>query len=207
MIIHIQDVILEFANDSKQTENIINAIDENLRNKNLHFSYLIIDEIPVYDDFFNYLNSNSVNIKKVEVIVKTLKEIVIETIVSTDDYVKNAIPLITALADAFYQQPDGDSWLKLNDLFVGIQWIIETISKIDAIKGLDEITGSYEVWNEYVQEASQLRSIISELETAVVGKDAVTIADILMYEIRPVFEKFDSKLPFLLEGEGVNSAS
>lgn len=207
MLIYIKDEILEFENDPSLTEKIVASINENLEKKNLQFSYLIIDETPIYDDCFSYIQKHIDSIKKVEVVAQTLKEIVDETIDSTYDYVKTAIPLISALADAFYQQPDSEAWLKLNDLFVGLQWIIETIAKIDAIRNLDEIIASHIDWNEYVQEAAKLNAIILELETAVVAKDNVSTGDILMYEIGPVFERISSKLPFLLSKEEVDSVS
>jgi hypothetical protein len=201
MLIYIQNELLDFDNDQNQTEKILKTINVKLEKMELNCSYLIIDGTPLHEDFYNYINNNIANIKKIEVVTQTLNELVDETIGSTNDYIRDAIPLITELAEAFYQQPDGETWLKLNDLFVGIQWIIETISKIDSIRNLDQIISNYEVWNEYVQEAAQLSTIVSELEASVVGKDHVSIGDILMYEICPVYEKITPKLSLLLSKE------
>lgn len=135
--------------------------------------------------------------------METKRKLVEETIVSTNLYLEKAIPQLRALADEFYQQPGEKTWLKLVDLFEGIQWILETVMKIDGVNGLEQMVSNYEVWNKYVQSVSELNGVIKEIETSMINQDSVLIGDILLYEIVPIFEKMLSELKFL-NGQGVN---
>jgi len=207
MIIYIQDEVLEFDNDPKIIEQILTMINEKLDEKELKFSHLIIDEIPIYGDFYNYFIEHIERINKVEVVLLTITDLVNETIITANDYISNAIPLITQLAEEFYQQPNKETWTKLNDLFEGVQWIIESLTQIDSIKNLSNIVNDYETWNEYVQGVSKLSAIIPQLESSIIAKDIISIGDMLMYEIMPVFESMLDKLQFLLPGMGDSSVS
>ncbi|MBC3797063.1 hypothetical protein [Acetobacterium tundrae] len=207
MNIYIQDEVLEFDNDPKITKQIFDAINEYLNKRELKFSHLIIDGISVYENIFTYFSDNINKMEKVEVVLQTITELVNETIITADNYINNAIPLITELAEEFYQQFNDKTWLKLNDLFEGIQWLIESLTQIDSIKNLNEIVNNYEVWNEYVQEVSKLSVIIPELEAVIIGKDVISIGDMLLYEITPAFESMSDKLGFLLPKMGANHVS
>jgi len=207
MIIYIHDEVLEFANDPKIIEQILTTINEKLDEKELKFSHLIVDETPIYGDYYNYFIEHIENTKKVEVVLLTITDLVNEAIITANDYISNAIPLITQLAEEFYQQPNKETWTKLNDLFEGIQWIIESLTQIDTIKNLSSIINNYETWNEYVQGVSKLSAIIPELERAIIAKDNISIGDMLLYEVMPVFESMFDKLQFLLPGMVDSSVS
>lgn len=207
MIIKIQDEVLEFENDPKMTKQILNEINEYLEKRELMFSHLIIDGFPVYENIDTYFNDNIKRIARVEVVIQTVNELVNEAIQTTYKYLVNAIPLMTELAEEFYQQPNQKTWAKLNDLFEGIQWIIESLTRIDSIKNLSEIVNDYKVWNEYVQGISQLSFIIRGLEGIIIEKDSISIGDMLLYEITPIFESLLDKLGFLLPKIGENSVS
>lgn len=198
MIIHIQDETVEMSNDATQMKEILETIDEILIKKNLEFDYLVIDDQPIYDDFTTYITEHIAEIEKVEVVAVATTKLVKDTISSTDHYLAGAIPQVKALAEDFYQQPGEKSWIRLVDLFEGIQWIIEAVVKIDGVKDLNRMVTDYGIWNEYVQAVSELTKVIQELEAAMISKDNVLIGDLLLYEIIPVFEKMMDLLKFLI---------
>lgn len=203
MIIYFQDEIIEMDNDSTKINEYFETINEILTEKNLELAYLIIDDQPVYDDFYGYFTTHISEIKKVEVLAESLKPLVKDTITTINEYLTKAIPLVNDMAEEFYQQPGEKTWIKLMDLFEGIQWIIETVVRIDGIKGLDKLVTNYGIWNEYVQAVSELNGVITELEVSMVSKDHVLIGDLLFYELIPVFEKMLGALQFLVV-QGVN---
>lgn len=198
MIITIQDKIIKMDNDSAKINEYFETINEILSGKNLKLGYLIVDDQAVYDDFYGYFTTHIGEIKKVEVLVESLRPLVEDTITTIEEYLKKAIPQVNTMAEEFYQQPGEKTWIKLMDLFEGIQWIIETVVRIDEIKGLDKLVSNYGIWNEYVQAVSELGGVISELEAAMVSKDYVLIGDLLFYELIPVFEKILKTLQFLV---------
>jgi len=130
-----------------------------------------------------------------------MENLIQETLGSTYDYLKSGIEELNILADEFYQMPDEKTWAKLTNLFEGIQWIIKTLTQIDAIKNLDEIINDYKTWNQYVQSVTELSQIIPEIEKAMIDQDKILIGDILLYEVKPVFEKMLDKLRFLIPGK------
>lgn len=201
MYIQIKNEILEFENKSDIIQQILNSIDERLKKVDLQFFHLIIDDKVIYDDFYNYINQNIKNIEKVEVVALTLDEMINEMILSSYNYAKSAIPIISKLAVEFYQSPNENTWSQLSDLFEGIQWIMGSQTQINSINNLDIIVNDYCIWNEYVQEVFKLHNIIPELENAILGKDNILIGDITLYEIVHVFEDMLKKLEFLAFGE------
>lgn len=198
MHIHIKDYVIEFKNDSKIIEQIFNSINERLQDEELQFSYLIIDGEDIYDNFDRYIIENIESIQKIEVVAMTLLEMVNESILSTEQYAKNAILIINNLAEEFYQKPNENTWSQLTDLFEGIQWIIQTLTQINLIESSNEIVSDYEIWKEYVQEVAKFNDITSELENAVLNNNNVLIGDMLLYEVIPVFEIMVEKLDLLI---------
>lgn len=130
-----------------------------------------------------------------------MENLIQETLGSTYDYIKSGIEELNILADEFYQMPGEKTWVKLTNLFEGIQWIIKTLAQIDAVKNLDEIINDYKIWNQYVQSVTELNQIIPEIEKAMIDQDKVLLGDILLYEVKPVFEKMLDKLRFLIPGK------
>lgn len=203
MNIYIQDKEIQFENNPEIIDQLFNAINKNIQEQDLQFSHLIIDGEEIYDNFDSYIVENIETIKKIQVIAMSVVEMVNETIISTEQYAKNAVPVINKLADEFYQGPNENTWMQLTDLFEGIQWIIQSLVQINSIENSNEIAIDYEVWNEYAQEVSKLNDIIPELENAIVSKDNILTGDMLLYEIVPVFENIREKLDLLIP-EAVN---
>lgn len=197
MNIRVQDKVLEFKNDPEIIEKLFESINELIQNDNLLFSHLIIDGEEIYDNFDRYIIENILSIKAIIVVTISIVEMVNESIESTEQYAKNAIPIIHKLSEEFYQRPNENTWSQLTDLFEGIQWIIQSLTQINSIENLSDIVSDFEAWSEYVQEVSKLNNIVVELENAILNNDNILIGDMLMYEIIPVFEAMVEKLSFL----------
>lgn len=198
MYIHIKEYVFEFKNDSKSIGKLFNNINEHLHEEELHFSYLVIDGEEIYENFDRYMIENIKNINKIEVVALTLLEMVNESILSIEQYAKNAIPIINKIAEEFYQKPKDDTWSQLTDLFEGVQWIIQSLVQINSIENSNDIVSDYEIWNEYVQEVTKFSEVIPELENAVLNNDNVLIGDMLLYEVVPVFKTMVEKLDLLI---------
>lgn len=207
MFLYIQNEKIEFANDPEQIDVIIKVINDHILQKELKLSHLLVDAVPVYDGFYDYLIKHFRDIKTIEVICLDLKEMVENTLSLAYDYIKTASPLIVELAEGFYRKPDEKIWSSLNDLFDGLQWIIESLAKIENFGNLEGIINDYVTWNEYVQCVSNLNPLAPQLEQALVDKDYVSVGDLLLYEVIPVFEVMMEKLVFLLPKQEENCVS
>lgn len=198
MDIYINNKVLNFENNAELIEDIFISINEHLQEDSLHFSHLIIDEEEIYDNFDSYIIENIKGIKVVKVVAMPLVQLINESLISIEDYVKKAIPLINNIAEEFYQGPKENTWSMLTDLFEGIQWIIQSLTQIDSFESSNDIVSDYQIWNEYVQEVTKFNDIIFELENAILNKDNVVIGDMLLYEVMPIFEAMVEKLDVLV---------
>lgn len=194
MKIHVLDKTFEYENSIKAYDALVSCINELVDKSDIIFSHLIIDGVEIYDDFYDYFLNNIKNIEEVIIVTKTKKEISKEIILSTIDYIGRAIPEIENLSDQFYKTPSNESWNKLVDLFEGIKWILDTFIMIDNNKQLKNIVNSYEEWNLYAQDIYSLKELLGEFEDVLENSDYVSIADILSYELIPLFKEMKEKL-------------
>ncbi|MBC3899069.1 hypothetical protein GH811_05505 [Acetobacterium malicum] len=207
MKIIINNDIVEFENKKENVEKIVESINQRLKENELDLSHLVIDGNYIDEELYQYLTDNILTIQEIVVVVKTPELIVNETLDSAYNYIANAVLLIKPLAEAFYQHPKQDSWKNLANLFEGIQWIMETVNRIDNIENLKNIVINYQIWNEYVQTIKGLSAVIIELEDAMVNQDQVLIGDLLQYEIQAIFETSEEKLQFLIPTGGRHHVS
>lgn len=194
--------IKEFKNSVNEIEPVLEAIQQVLVHENLGLSHLIIDGVAVYQNYGPYLSEQIESITEIEVITLKLKPLIEETLGAAFDYIANAVGLLKPLAESYYQSPGQDAWNQLADLFEGISWLLDTMSRIDQIEQLDLYLANYDIWNEYVQVMKNLNNQIKELEQAMTNRDNVLIGDLILYEILPVFESAEEKIRFLVPSGG-----
>ena len=201
MKIYIEEKILEFANSSSELENILEAIEMTIKKSSKLLSHLLVDHVEIYENYYTYLKENINAIEKIEVITQTYQELVEDILVSTAEYLRRITKTTEGLSDKFYKTPTLDDWNSLKDLLTGVSWIISGFSSIDSDKNLNHVVSSYEDWNEYAAAVYSLSEAVGEFEEAFSNGDNITIADILLYELQPVFILMEEKLLNLVEVE------
>lgn len=164
----------------EQVQTFINHI---LENKKVYFSHMIIDGVEVYHDYEYYIEDHLSQIENIHVEVKTPTEFIQDIVDSIQQYVERALPEIKQLADSFYQSSQSESWDKLHDLIEAIQWIHESIVLIDREKAKP-----YD-WDKFLITASSFENIFPNMMEALEARDNILIADILTYEISPLFQE------------------
>jgi len=194
MRLHILDRTLEYENKIDSFDDMIKFINDSVKKSNLVFSHLIIDGVEVYNEFYDYFLDNIKNIEDIKVVTKTIKEISKEIMLSTIDYIERAIPEIKILSNEFYRTPSSNSWSKLMDLLEGFKWIMDAFIAIDTNSQLKDIVENYEEWNLYAQDIYSLKELLVEFEEILKNSDYVSTADILSYEIVPLFDRMKEKL-------------
>lgn len=199
MKVYIVDQVLEYENSTKKVQEILSKIDEIIKNSRLILSHLDVNGIIVYSNFHEYILENIHSIDEIHVKTQTHKQMIGEIILSTFDYVDNAIPQIKVLSDEFYATPTESTWTKMSDFLEGIQWIISAFRSIDEQKNLDGLLEDYEIWNIYAKDIFSLKEIIEEFEEILENNDIVSIADILAYEIEPIFKLMKENLYKLVQ--------
>ena len=194
MKLYILDEVVEYENKINVFDDMVQLISSTVKKLHLVFSHLVIDGIEVYDDFYDYFQDNIKNIEEIKIVTKTIKEASGDILLSTIDYIEGAIPEIDILSNEFYKMPSNNSWNKLMDLLEGFKWIMDTFAVIDTNNQLKEIVNSYEEWNLYAKDIYSLKELLFEFEEILQNNDFVSIADILSYEIIPLFKEMKEKL-------------
>lgn len=178
------------------SEEVMEKINELLQ-EGFYFSHLTIDGIEVYENHENYLIENLKYIKKIEVIAKTEKEFVNDVLLSVEAYIKRAMPELKLLPDGFYASPSKNTYETFNNLLEGMQWLDEMFSVV----GMSNYSPTN--WDKYDNLSKSLKLEIVNLGEAVENTDNVFVADIILYEIIPIFEEISNVVGNTIDTEGI----
>lgn len=175
-------------------EEIVGKINELLSHK-YYYSHLIVDGEEIYDDPENYLFQSLESITRIEVAVKTVQEFVNEVLIMAMDYFLVAIPEMTVLADGFYKNPTSEDWMSFSSMLEGMQWLNHSIDLIDKAKERPMN------WDECIKLAVQLQMELKNLEDAIENTDYVLIADIILYELLPIYKDLQTEFITTIDTE------
>ncbi|MBY0123463.1 hypothetical protein [Bacillus sp. S/N-304-OC-R1] len=182
MILNILEKNFLYNNNQTEIEDIIEKINSELSSQNLYFSHLVVDGEEIHIDHENYLFDHIKEINNIEVMVKTIEEFTGSLLVSLNTYTHRAIPSIEQLVKNFYQAETDENWLMLNQLLEGIDWIYQTI------KAIDQTLYKIASWDEFIKGNATFEVELPNLLEAIENKDIILIADIIQYEILPLFK-------------------
>ncbi|MEM5591541.1 hypothetical protein AAHH67_06835 [Niallia circulans] len=185
MELHLTKEIITYENSVENIEVLIQKINEDLEKNKLYFSHLIINGTEVYRDFEYKLTEDIGKIEKIQLVTKTIKEFISDLTVSLNEYCGRAVPIIKQLTEQFYQSPTEESWVLLQDLLEGLNWIYNTIKGICNME-LDEYRENL------LLVSSHLDNELPNLLEAIENHDFILIGDIISYEILPQFESIIS---------------
>ncbi|KYG33702.1 hypothetical protein [Alkalihalobacillus trypoxylicola] len=172
----------QYDNDIQVLNDMSAKINQEIEDSGLFFSHFLIDGELVYEGYEDYFIQHIQTIHSVEVILLSTKEMLNGLLLSFEQYLANASPEVNQLVQDFYQNPTAESWLQFERLLEGIQWIAEVVTTID--KHENDIKS----WDEYLKGIAQLQVELQQLMEALENKDSVLLADILQYEIIPIFD-------------------
>lgn len=188
------DEITQF-NGYPSVEQVLEKIDK-LILKKYYFSHLIVDGVEIYDDPESYLQVNLEGISSLEIIVKTEKEFTNELLLDAESYIKRAKNELTLLADGFYQNPTSEQWNNFNQMMEGLQWINQVLQHMN---DLEKRLMNAEEYNKiYIT----LQENIATLHEAVISEDYILTADIIQYELVPVYESLEIEFTKTIDTEG-----
>lgn len=191
MIIKVNEQSFTCEND---IEKIRDSIDQILNRENAIAIDYLVDGKNINEDLSQYLSEQLAATKQIEVITQSVKALVIDTINSTYDYLQTAAPQIRRMASEFEKEPDAITWQSLNDLLEGLNWLIASMEKMNALKTLETTVNDFTVWNQYAQITYNLIPIIKELDAALRNNNNRRVSRILSKEIAPAFEMMANQL-------------
>ncbi|WP_371362958.1 hypothetical protein SRRS_39680 [Sporomusa rhizae] len=188
MEIRILDKVYKCENQIVAAESVFSQINELLANANVNISSIEIDDIELYCDYNQYLLEHIEDIKTIVVNVRTLKELMDDTLISIQEYLIRAIPEIDNMVNEFYQEVTQNTWDKFGQLLEGLQYITNTLTTIS-----DNNEWYYNASQFEIVRKNILKQIIL-LQEAMELQDRVKLSDVLLYEIIPSFKALDKEI-------------
>lgn len=192
---------LIFQQETIQIDNQASAdeIVENINKileKKFYFSYFIADGVEVFEDHEDFLKSQQGTIDRLEIIAKTEKEFTNDVLISLENYTEQAMPLLEGLSNAFYNNPESETWSQFAQLMESLQWIN---SVIELLRKQEEKVAN---WEQYEKTAGIIQQELGNLEDALENEDFVLIGDIIQYEIKPIFVTLHDTTKTTIDTEG-----
>lgn len=181
MQIKVLDKVFECENEMSALEDVFDLINKLLAESNHNLRCLEIDGQEFVSDFEQYIVENIKAIKTIIVKVKTLQELLDDTLISIKEYSIRVIPEIDKLVDDFYHEVSPATWDKFGQLLEGLQYII------DSLKVISEKQDEYPN-KQFIELHQNLLKRIIMLQAAMESQDRVRISDVLLYEIIPSFK-------------------
>lgn len=191
-LIHNDEVLVLQRNDSA-IEMIFSKVSSLIEEKDLVFSHLIIDDQEIYENHEVYIQDRINEIKRIEIITFTEKEMIWETLHSVDKYLERAVPTLQQLVDESYEQFNEKTWQSIGQLTEGLEWLLQFKTFTQAAK--KQPTN----WEEFVRTFEACEEQFGPMLEAIEMKDTVLISDILAYEITPAFEQLANDVKIMLE--------
>lgn len=193
-LIH-KDEIIELERDASALNVILEKVSELIKQKDTVFSHLTIDGVDVYENHEAYINERLNDMMKIEIITRSTKEMIWETMESVHDYLQRAIPALQQLVDTSYERFTSETWDSLGQLSDGMQWMLQFKEFTQAAP---EQPGN---WEEFVKEFEKCEQHFAQLLEAIEMQDTVLISDILAYEITPAYESLNESIEKSLQNK------
>lgn len=200
MKLRVLDTTYKLDSNSISARDVISAIDGVLGDTEYLYSHMIVNGQEVYEEPIAYLESRSLaGIEEILVVAQTRDELFREVMISTAEYLERVIPELDDLSAQFYAGSAEGAWKAFEDLVEGMQWILHSHFMLDQ-NCRSSAAFSLPAWKRYDEAVHQLESMIGQLMSAVESEDLVLLADLLRYELSPLFRDMRNTLDCLING-------
>lgn len=168
-------------------EQINKALNEN----GLVFSHFLVSGMPYYGDIYSLVDEYWNKELPVEIVGITEEEWLSEAKREILGYVGRAAGILQELAQTLYSGESSPAvWRQMSDLSEGMEYLLKIFSKTRILSNPDPII-------------SGIQSVSGQLVQALEARDLVLLADLITYEILPLFQQIKERLT-AEEGTDVN---
>lgn len=193
MQIKIMDKVYECENQIVAIENIFSQVNELLIQTKLNLSSIVIDDTELFDDYDQYIVDHIEGIRTITINVKTLKELMDDTLITIQEYLLRAVPEIDKIVDEFYHEVTQNTWDKFAQLLEGLQFITDSLATISENQEWYYNASQFNLIKQNI-----LRQIVM-LQEAMEIQDRVKLSDVLLYEITPSFQALNKEITVISE--------
>lgn len=192
MILKYRNEKIELPRDDSAITTIYEKVSGLINKQDTVFSHLVIDGVEVYENHEEYIKNKINEIMQIEIITKSTKEMIWETMESMHQYLQRAIPALKELIEKSYDDFSEEVWEGIRQLTEGMQWML------DFKTFTEQATHKPANWEKFVQTFQTCEAQFAELLEAVEMQDTVLISDLLAYEITPSYESLQEHIAEML---------
>ncbi|MGG4406343.1 hypothetical protein ABEP13_11085 [Geobacillus stearothermophilus] len=172
----------EYRNDRSELEGMWQNIFSMLAEEDRQLSHLVVDGVEVYDEMEAYIEERIDSIRTIDVVAVTMQEYIRDVFQTMHSYLTRALPEIERIIDEFYQTPSEHTWIRFEQMLEGIQWIDQALYWLaEHPKYLFDPQAFAHIRETL---AEQLRQLLEAVEAG----DAILIADLIQYEVKPLWK-------------------
>ncbi|AKM20406.1 Uncharacterised protein [[Flavobacterium] thermophilum] len=173
----------EYRNDRSELEGMWQNIFSMLAEEDRQLSHLVVDGVEVYDEMEAYIEERIDSIRTIDVVAVTMQEYIRDVFQTMHSYLTRALPEIERIIDEFYQTPSEHTWIRFEQMLEGIQWIDQALYWLTEHPKHSLDRQALARIRETL--AEQLRQLLEAVEAG----DAILIADLIQYEIKPLWKE------------------
>ncbi|ALA70067.1 hypothetical protein GT50_07505 [Geobacillus stearothermophilus 10] len=172
----------EYRNDRSELEEMWQNIFSMLAEEDRQLSHLVVDGVEVYDEMEAYIEERIDSIRTIDVVAVTMQEYIRDVFQTMHSYLTRALPEIERIIDEFYQTPSEHTWIRFEQMLEGIQWIDQALYWLAEHPKHPFDRQAFAHIRETL--AEQLRQLLEAVEAG----DAILIADLIQYEVKPLWK-------------------
>lgn len=182
MRVKVLNNIFEITNKKTDIDEIFIKIDRVIANSNLRLKDIKVNGLTIYEEYYNYVINNLNNIDIIEINTESQKEFMFNLFKSTESYLENVIPELELLIENMYKSFNKEMWNKFIELFDGLDSIVNVVDILSDDK-------QYNNSKRYNLIKEKLSVGIKNLSKAMEVDDRVWISDVIIYEIKVLFQE------------------
>ncbi|RRD93857.1 hypothetical protein EII17_10910 [Clostridiales bacterium COT073_COT-073] len=185
MKIRIKDVQWEVMGKAKE---IMAQIDDYLAKEGLLLNNLIVDKVEIYDYFETYLQENTTESSRIEVVTLTYEELVKHLFNQWNESNQRLLEEAESLSLIFYRNEQlAERWEKLVQILEkGYAMLQDAEDILFLQKKIPEQDSRITA-----EKIEQLSNILKLFQTGLEEKDEIYLADLLHFELATFLEKLD----------------
>lgn len=193
MLLRYRSEKIELARDESGLKTIFEKINDVMDQEDTVFSHLVIDGVEVYDNHEEYIKDKINEIMQIEIITKSTKEMIWETMESLHQYLQRAIPALQNLVDKCFVDFYEEVWEGIGQLIEGMQWMFrfKTFIEQSAHQPLN--------LEKFINVFQILEEQFAELSEAVESQNTVLITELLAHKIVPSYETLQESVAKMLQ--------
>lgn len=193
MRIEILNDIIEIENVNSQLDEAIVKINDIIEKSGLILSYIEINGVGIFKDFYQSLINNLDMIEKVEIFLKSKNELILESLKSTKEYLERVFLSTDFLIDKLYSGVDIEFWDSFQQYLEGLQAILKVL---ESIRTNESQSSSIEM---FVKIEENIVKIITDMNNSIENGDRTYMIDIIKYELKQELEKLNEEIIKLKE--------